>query len=596
MSSHTNSEEAEKLSVITDEKNNIDLKKTTVSSEDQILDTESYKLQNDNEFDPEHPDYQEEGYEMPTEEELRTLRHVSGRIPFRCFLIAVVELSERFSYYGLSAPFQNYMANTPSDSPPGVLQLNSDGATGLSYFFQFWCYITPVLGGYLADTNWGRYNTIAVGTGIYIVGIFVLFITSFKSIAGKNGALGGFIVALILIGIGTGFIKANLSVLIADQIPAKRPRVKTLKSGERVIEDHDITIQNVFMFFYLMINIGSLSVIATTELEQHVGFWAAYLLPFCFFWIAVIVLVLGRRSYTLKPTSDRVIEKSFKFCWALTKNKFNWSAVTPAENPEVTFSWDDKFVEEIRVALAACKVFLFYPIYWTCYGQMTNNFVTMGSMLQLHGLPNDIFQAIDSIALIVFIPICEKFFYPFIRRFTPFRPITKITYGFWLASASMVWACVLQYFIYKTGPNYKHPLADGPNNVHVAWQVPAYVLIAFSEIFASITGLEYAYSKAPASMKSFIMALFLFMNAFGSAIGCALSPVSKDPDYTWLYCGLAVTAFITGCAFWFCFRHYNDIEDEMNALNYEDEDIITENNQDIEMVHPLSAYTSPKSL
>lgn len=584
----------------------IELKNTSVSS-DNIDDTQVYEISKDDRIDSKHEDridevYEEdeeleEGYEVPTEEEMRTLRRVGGKIPFRCWLIAIVELSERFSYYGLSAPFQNYMANGPDDTPKGLLQLNSSGATGLSYFFQFWCYITPIFGGYMADTYWGKYNTIAVGTVIYIVGIFILFITSIPSITSKETGLGGFVTAIILIGIATGMIKANLSVLIADQLPKHKPRVKTLKKGERVIEDPNITLQNVFMFFYLMVNVGSLSVIATTELESHKGFWAAYLLPFCFFWVAVVVLIVGRNQYIRPPIGDKVIEKSFKVLWILCKNKFNFDAAKPSMNPEKNFPWSDKFVDEQKRALAACKVFLFYPIYWTCYGQMISSFVSQGSMLELHGLPNDFFQAIDSIALIVFIPIFEKFLYPFIRRFTPFKPITKIFWGFTFGALAMTWSCVLQHFIYARGPYYNHPLAaNAPNHVHVGFQVPAYVLIAFSEIFASITGLEYAYSKAPASMKSFIMSIFLVTNAFGAAIGCALSPVSKDPDYTWLFGGLAVACFISGCLFWVCFRKYNESEEAMNAMDYEVDETMFKNNQDVELLQPIKSFVSAKSL
>lgn len=46
-----------------------------------------------------------------------------------------------------------------------------------------------------------------------------------------------------------------------------------------------------------------------------------------------------------------------------------------------------------------------------------------------------------------------------------------------------------------------------------------YVLIAFSEIFASITGLEYAFTKAPRNMRSLVMAVYLFMTAIASALG-----------------------------------------------------------------------------
>lgn len=68
----------------------------------------------------------------PTDEEMKTLRHVSEQIPVRCWLVAVVELAERFSYYGLSAPFQNYMQNGPNDTPKGILNLKNQGATALS--------------------------------------------------------------------------------------------------------------------------------------------------------------------------------------------------------------------------------------------------------------------------------------------------------------------------------------------------------------------------------------------------------------------------------------------------------------------------------
>lgn len=46
-----------------------------------------------------------------------------------------------------------------------------------------------------------------------------------------------------------------------------------------------------------------------------------------------------------------------------------------------------------------------------------------------------------------------------------------------------------------------------------------YILIAISEILASITGLEYAFTKAPKNMRSLVMSVFLFMSALASALG-----------------------------------------------------------------------------
>lgn len=197
--------------------------------------------------------------------------------------------------------------------------------------------------------------------------------------------------------------------------------------------------------------------------------------------------------------------------------------------------------------------------------------------MELHGIPNDIMQNIDAITVIMFIPICDRFFYPYLRKMgIQFKPITRITWGFALGAVAMSYAAVVQKNIYSAGPCFDHPLkcdaaklAGGKlahNRVHVALQTPAYFFLALSEIFASITGLEYAYTKAPASMKSFIMSIFLLTSAFGAALGAAISPFAKDPNLTRLYVGLAITSGITGIIFWVLFSKYNAIEDTMNEL------------------------------
>ena len=53
----------------------------------------------------------------PTEKELATLRKVADSLPWSAFIVALVELCERFTYYGLSGPFQNYIQFHPHDTP-----------------------------------------------------------------------------------------------------------------------------------------------------------------------------------------------------------------------------------------------------------------------------------------------------------------------------------------------------------------------------------------------------------------------------------------------------------------------------------------------
>lgn len=79
--------------------------------------------------------------EEPNDVEKRTLRHVAENLPVSAWLVAIVELCERFTYYGMSGLFQNYVQR-PLDGSDGrgALGMGHQGATGLTTFFQFWCY------------------------------------------------------------------------------------------------------------------------------------------------------------------------------------------------------------------------------------------------------------------------------------------------------------------------------------------------------------------------------------------------------------------------------------------------------------------------
>jgi dipeptide/tripeptide permease len=192
--------------------------------------------------------------------------------------------------------------------------------------------------------------------------------------------------------------------------------------------------------------------------------------------------------------------------------------------------------------------------------------------MELHGLPNDILSNIDPITIILLVPLMDRLIYPFIRSklHLAFTPMTRITLGFFIAAAAMLYAGGLQSYIYSAPPCYSSPsncdagkISAGkykPNEIHVAWQMPAYILIALSEILASITGLELAYAKAPENMKSFIMSLFLLTSAGGSALGVLIAPLARDPYLQWLYFGLATAAAVTGYIF---HRTFKGVEEEL---------------------------------
>ncbi|GJD00146.1 POT family protein [Colletotrichum higginsianum] len=515
----------------------------------------------------------------PNDYEKGSLRRIGENLPASAFLIAVVELTERFTYYGAQGLFQNYINNDPNgaDGPKG-LGMGHQAATGLNLFFQWFCYVTPILGAIIADQYLGKYKTILVFCAFYWVGLVILWTTSLP-VAMENGAgKAGYIVAIIVIGLGTGGIKSNIAPLIADQYQRRVMAVKTESSGERVIIDPAITYQRIYMIFYWCINLGSLSLMATPFMEKYKGFWTAYLMCFCVFNIGIATLVLRRKTFVNRPPQGSVITDAFKALGMMIASR-NMDAAKPswraANGKEKPVPWNDHFVDELKRALRACKVFVFYPIFWVCYGQFSTNFVTQAGQMDGHGMPNDFMQNFDPISILVFTPILEKVVYPLLRKFgIELRPIMRITIGFWLGAICLAYAAIVQHLIYNAGPCYESPgncpegMSGGaslPNRVHIAVQTPAYVFIGLSEIFIS----------------SFVQSIYLFTNAFGSAISEALVSVAVDPKFLWMYTGVSCSAFVVGFIFYFLFRHYDDEEDQMYEL---DRDQPVLNNEGVKQV------------
>jgi POT family proton-dependent oligopeptide transporter len=325
----------------------------------------------------------------PNEHEKRTLRRVGENLPPAAYLIAVVELTERFTYYGASGLFQNYI-NNPTDGSSGSagIGLGNQAATGLNLFFQWFCYVTPILGAIISDQYLGKYKTILLFCCVYWVGLLILWTTSLPGSLAHGAGLGGYIAAIIVIGFGTGGIKSNIAPLIADQYQRRTMAIQTQTNGERVVIDPAITYQRIYMIFYWCINLGSLSLIATPFMEKYEGFWTAYLMCFCMFNIGIAILILRRKSYVIRPPQGQVITDAFKAIgqMIMARNtdapKAAWREAQGKTKP---MPWSDHFVDELKRALSACKVFMFYPIFWVCYGQFSSNFVTQAGQMNGHG-------------------------------------------------------------------------------------------------------------------------------------------------------------------------------------------------------------------
>jgi POT family proton-dependent oligopeptide transporter len=487
-------------------------------------------------------------------------------------------------------------------------------ATALNTFFQFWCYVTPILGAIIADQYWGKYKTILVFSVIYFIGLLILTLTSIPAAIESGAAFPGFIVAVVVIGLAAGGIKANVSPLVAEQYGVTKPFVKTIKpkvssrytadegdlpangtvvvynannAETRVIVSPQATYQKLFNMFYWGINCGSLAAIVTIVLEQQVGFWAAFLLPTLVFIPCIGIVLAGKNLYVINPPRGSIFIEVFKIiklalAQGLEGCKPSQLAIT---RPELASSvtWDDVFIDELRRTFRACIVFCWYPIYWVCYSQMTSNMVSMAATMQTGNVPNDIMQNINPLTLVLFIPIMDSFVYPALRKVgIPLRPIMRITLGFIFAAAAMAYTAGVQALIYSTGPYYENPSGSNKNDISAGLIVPAYILIGISEIFASITGLEYAYKKAPEKMKSLVMAIFLFMNCFGSVLGFSLVSVAYNPKLKWMYAGISIAMGVCAPIFYLCHGKNDATDVEDDAIGRHNKKEIEEREYDID--------------
>ncbi|KAF5859795.1 hypothetical protein ETB97_002404 [Aspergillus alliaceus] len=224
--------------------------------------------------------------------------------------------------------------------------------------------------------------------------------------------------------------------------------------------------------------------------------------------------------------------------------------------------WDDEFLQGVRSALIACQICLAFPVVWLCWGQTYNNLISQAGQMETYGIPNDVMPNFNPIACIIAGPLIQQCLFPFLnRRKIPFRPIARISVGFFLMGASLAWATGLQAFIYRAGPCPDYPLAcpdskNGtiPQYINVFLQVPCYVLMATGEIFCVTTGSEFCYSKAPRSMKSIVQALFVGTASISYALGIAISPAAKDPYMTIFYGCLTGVQLTITAGFWLMFR------------------------------------------
>jgi len=150
--------------------------------------------------------------------------------PKGLFVLFFAEMWERFSYYGMRALLIFYLTKH---------WLFSDEKSGVIYgAYTALVYITPVLGGYLADRYLGQRKAVTYGAVLLTFGHLLM---GFEGAGGQDAAsLNVFWLALAFIIVGSGFLKANISVIVGQLYPRT-----------------DVRRDGAYTIFYMGINLGA---------------------------------------------------------------------------------------------------------------------------------------------------------------------------------------------------------------------------------------------------------------------------------------------------------------------------------------------------
>jgi POT family proton-dependent oligopeptide transporter len=172
-----------------------------------------------------------------------------------------------------------------------------------------------------------------------------------------------------------------------------------------------------------------------------------------------------------------------------------------------------------RVGLGALGrlgvIYLFVAVFWSLFDQTASSWVLQAQHMDRRVFGIDILpaqiQAANPLLVMLLIPVFSYRVYPAIDRIFPLTPLRKIAIGLFLAAAAFAIPTGLQLAI------------DGGGEPFIGWQLLAYVVLTAAEVMVSITCLEFSYSQAPRSMKSFVMAFFMLSISLGNLFTSAVN-------------------------------------------------------------------------
>ena len=432
----------------------------------------------------------------------RTAPTPSTEIPSGIPFIIGNELAERFSYYGMRAILVVFMTQYLMNASGNFAPMTASEATAYFHLFVAITYFTPFLGALLADGLLGKYRTIILLSIVYCLGHFSLALDDTRT---------GLLVGQALIALGAGGIKPCVSAHVGDQFGAS----------------NQYLLSKVFSWFYLSVNLGAfVSMLLIPWLLKTYGASIAFLVPGLLMLLATGIFWSGRYRFVHIPAAG------------------------------MSFVREALSGEGLRCLGRLSGIYLFIAMFWALFDQNGSSWVLQAQQMDrlvfgIEILPSQI-QAANPLLIVLLTPLFYRLLYPALARFLYLGYLNKIAVGLFITVSSFVLVAGIQMRI------------DAGFHPSICWQLLAYLLLTSAEVMVSITCLEFSYTQAPRTMKSFVMSLYMAAIALGNLFTSAVNFFIENPDgssrlagasYFWFFAGLML---VTALGFVWHSRHYQE--------------------------------------
>ena len=425
--------------------------------------------------------------------------------PKGLFLLFLAEMWERFSYYGMRALLIFYLVQhwMFSDSEASVIY----GA------YTALVYITPVVGGYLADRYLGQRKAVLFGAVLLTFGHFFMAFEGDGAAGQANPMINVFWLALALIIVGSGFLKANISVIVG-QLYART----------------DVRRDGAYTIFYMGINVGAATAsLICGYLGQTYGWAYGFGLAGLGMLIGLVFFVLGKPLLMGKgePQNPEYLRQRMSgiprewlfygigiamvaLCWFMVQNQAlvgillgGFGAVLLTY---VIFTAVVKLDREERDRIfAAMFLIVTSIIFWALFEQA-------GSSLNLFtdrhvdraGVPASMFQSVNAIYIILLAPLFASIWTGLGRRGA--EPSAPFKFGLGVVQVGLGFL-VLVWGAQSVGVDVATP---------VLFIFLIYLLHTTGELCLSPVGLSAMNRLAPSHMASLIMGMWFFASATGN--------------------------------------------------------------------------------